>query len=242
MKSFLLMLTFLTRIPIKYPYEYKKEDLSRGISLLPLIGLIIGMILWGVAILTSRLDNMVTSLLVWSIYIWITGGLHIDGLADTVDGVFSNRDQERMLEIMKDSRIGTFGVISILMMLAFNIVLTNYIDYKLLVLVPVIGRSCALLISSVSKYARDEGMGKEFIESCGRKERIMSYIYPIIIGSIIDYKLIIPIVITMIVALYLVKHINNKIGGITGDVIGFTIEITQTIFIFVAYILNGVLI
>ncbi len=241
MKSFLLMITFLTRIPVKYPYEYRDDDFIRGINFMPLIGLIIGLLLWGISYSSYYIDKPIVSLLIWTVYIGLTGALHFDGLADTVDAIFSNRDKGRMLEIMKDSRIGTFGVLSIFFVLSFNIVLTNYIDYKLLILLPVVGRSCAILACSLSTYLREEGMGKAVIENSGLKEGIISVVYIIIVGIIINYKILIPISFILLFTLYMIRYFKKHLGGLTGDSIGFFIEITQTVFIFLIYLMRGVL-
>lgn len=241
MKSFLLMLTFFTRIPIKYSFEYRERDLRNGIILMPLIGLIIGIIMFGVSHLSPYLDKMIMSVLIWIIYIWITGALHLDGLADTVDGIYSNRDRKRMLEIMKDSRIGTFGVISIIVVLLFNITLTNLIDYKLLIMIPVVGRACALLTCATGKSAREKGMGKTFISKSGWREGIFAIIYLFTISVFINYKLILPVVFTLIATTYYIRYLTSKLGGITGDNIGFMIEITQTVFVFTTYLSRGIL-
>ncbi len=235
------MITFLTRIPVKYPYEYRDEDFIKGITFMPLIGLLIGIILWGISFSSYNIDKTVVSLLIWTVYIWVTGALHFDGLADTVDGIFSNRDRGRMLEIMKDSRIGAFGVLSIFFVLSFNIVLTNHIEYKLLLLLPVVGRSCAVLACSLSTYVREEGIGKGFIENSGLKEGIISVVYLIVLGILINYKLLLSIMFILAFTFYMTRYFKKKLGGITGDSIGFFIEITQTLFIFITYIMRGVL-
>lgn len=238
MKRLILMLTFLTRIPIKVSYKFEKEDFVKGIVLMPLVGLIIGSILWGFSFVDKFIDRPIICLFIWVIYIWITGGLHIDGLSDSIDGLFSNRDRERTLEIMKDSRVGAFGVLSIILVLALNVMLTYYIDFKLLLLVPVVGRSCALLSCSISKYARKgAGMGKDFIEYCGFKEGLVSVLFPIIIILVtFNYKIIIPVLITILFTMFIVKYIKDRLDGMTGDTIGFIIEITQTAFILFTYI------
>lgn len=242
MRSFLLMLTFLTRIPVKYPYQYQEEDFIKGIILMPVIGILIGLVLWGISFATYYMDRTLVSILIWLVYIWITGALHIDGLADTVDGIFSNRDKDRILEIMKDSRIGTFGVLAIFFLLSLNIVLSNYtVDYRILIILPVLGRSSALLFCSLSEYVRDEGMGKGIIENTGIKEAIIGMIFLLITGLIINYKLLLPILLIIFSTLYMASYFKKKLGGITGDNIGFVIELTQTIFLFFTYILRGVL-
>lgn len=240
MKSLLLMITFFTRIPVKYNYDYDEKDLINGIKLFPVIGLIIGFIMYIPVFFKDIVHAPVVALLSWIIYIWITGGLHIDGLADTFDGVFSNRDREKILEIMRDSRIGTFGVIGIIMILIWNLVFTCYIDFKLLIILPVVGRSAAILSASNTKYARKgQGMGKAFIENCRKKEVVISTTFAIILSLLVGYPIsTIALFSTLAVAILISKYINNKIGGNTGDTIGFIIEISQSVFILFAYLLG----
>ncbi|MTI68922.1 MAG: adenosylcobinamide-GDP ribazoletransferase [Firmicutes bacterium] len=239
MKSFLMMLTFLTRIPIKINFEYEKKDFLKGIYFIPFIGLIIGVLFFLLSKLEMFLDKPILAIIIWIFYIWITGGLHIDGLADTIDGIFSNRKKERILEIMRDSKIGAFGVISIMLLLSLNVLLTYYINLKYLLLVPIIGRSSMLIACSISNYARKgPGMGKDIIENCGFKKLILGVIFPILLVLILNYNydLILLMLLTNIFVLLITKHIKGIIDGITGDTIGFIIEISQTIFMFSLYI------
>lgn len=239
MKGILLMLTFLTRIPIRISFEFKREDFIKGIVFVPFIGLIIGAILWTIAQLGSFIDKPIVILLIWTAYIWITGGLHIDGLADTVDGIFSNRSRDRVLEIMKDSRIGAFGVLSIFIVFAFNFVLGIYIDYKYFLLIPIVGRSCALLACSFSDYGRKEGLGKDFIENCGTKEGIIAFSFSSIVAILMGgYVPLFTVLLLIPITIMLTRYIKEKIGGMTGDTIGFVIETSQAIFIFLLYITN----
>lgn len=243
MKSLLLMITYFTRIRIKYNHEYKDSDFIKGIKLFPIIGLIIGFIMYIPVFLKDIIHIPVIVLFSWLIYIWITGGLHIDGLGDTFDGIFSNRDKSRILEIMRDSRIGTFGVLGIILLIIWNLVLTYYIDLRLLIIVPVVGRSAAILSAAASKYAREgQGMGKAFIENCRQREVVFSLIFVIGLSFIIGYPVsLIALLPTLALALSITKYINNKIGGSTGDTIGFIIEISQSVFILFTYIIKGII-
>lgn len=239
MRSLLLMIIFLTRIPLKYPYEYEEKDHIKGIKLIPVVGLIVGLAMYIPSLFNKYLDKPVIALLTWIVYIWITGGLHIDGLTDTFDGIFSNRDKDRILEIMKDSRIGTFGVIGLLFVLLSNMVLTYYIDPKLLILAPIIGRTSAILACSISEYARSEkGMGTVIVDNSGLNEVVFGNVFMILVFMILklNFKILIPILATYGVVIFITKYIKNRIGGMTGDTIGFTIEVSQTILMFFMYL------
>lgn len=239
MKSLLLMLTFFTRIPVYYPYDYDERDFVKGIKLLPIIGLIIGVFLYIPSLLEVYVNRSILIIIIWSIYLFITGGLHIDGLADTFDGIFTYGKKEEMLKVMRDSRLGAFGALSIIWLLILNLCLLYYTENKLLIMIPVVGRASALLAAGISKYPREKGMGLAFVNSCGIKEVLIGLLFSIILGILfVDIVTIIPILITFITVIILTKYIGNKIGGMTGDTIGAIIEISQSLFIFFCYIVG----
>ncbi|MBS4535496.1 adenosylcobinamide-GDP ribazoletransferase [Clostridium sp. D2Q-14] len=243
MKSLLLMITFLTRIPVKYPFEFKEKDFIKGIYYMPIVGFIIGVILWSVAHLNLYIDGPVMAVILWIIYIWVTGGLHIDGLADTVDGVFSNRGRERALEIMKDSRVGSFGVLIIMMVYMMNIIVSMYLPIGIFILIPVVGRASAIVGCTFGDYAREGlGLGKGIVENCDIKEFIYAIVFTLILAIILNNQIYVLIsILTTFISIYFIsKYIKNKLGGFTGDTIGFTIEISQSVFILISYLLGSV--
>ncbi|WP_068498896.1 adenosylcobinamide-GDP ribazoletransferase [Paenibacillus kribbensis] len=109
---------FLSRLPVKAELDFSPELLKRSASYYPLVGAVIGLIVWCFAVLVSwvlpPLPCAVLTLVVW---VWLTGGLHLDGWMDAADALFSYRSRERMLEIMKDSRVGAMGVIACVLLL-----------------------------------------------------------------------------------------------------------------------------
>ena len=113
----ILAFQFFSRIPINKEVDFNEENIKYCIFFYPLVGGIIGVLssLMYYILLKSNLN--IASLAAVFMMIYLTGGIHIDGLSDTFDGFLSSRDRERSLEIMKDSRVGTFGAISIIMIL-----------------------------------------------------------------------------------------------------------------------------
>lgn len=236
MKGFLLMVTFLTRIPIKINFEFREEDFLKGIKYMPIIGMIIGALMYLIALGNKIFHPEVVSVLVWVSYIYITGGLHIDGLADSVDGVLSNRDKKRVMEIMKDSRIGAFGVISIIVLLLMNITLTTHVAINTIFIVPVVGRCCGVVAASLGECARKDGMGKAIIEYSSAKEMIFAISVTALLSYIMSgLNSVVVFAVVLIVTTLVVKFFKNKIDGMTGDTIGFTIEFTQCAYLFCAY-------
>lgn len=113
MKAFLIALQFLSRIHLASQDVWRDEDFGRSVLFFPLVGLIIGLLLAALyGALSFILNPLGCAVLVVAFWFYVTGGLHADGYMDTADGLFSGRSRERMLEIMKDSRVGSGGVMA----------------------------------------------------------------------------------------------------------------------------------
>ena len=237
MKRFLLMLTFFTRLPVPYPFEFKSEDFEKGVKYTPLVGVVIGIFMWGFASFVSGIDRSVYSILVLAFYLWISGGLHIDGVADSVDGIFSGRSRERVLEIMKDSNVGTFGSIAIFMLLLSNLVMFYHMEPVYLLTMAVAGRSCVIIACYFNEYAREEGMGKSFVDnSDGFALAIAMIIFMGTAAWLHGPKYTVAALLTMAVALAAARKVKSVLGGITGDTHGLVIEFSQTAFLVFAYL------
>ncbi|MFD1179012.1 adenosylcobinamide-GDP ribazoletransferase [Paenibacillus puldeungensis] len=109
---------FLSRFPIRVELDFTPDLLRRSAKYYPLVGAVIGLLIWAAAAIFSlalpALPAAVLTLVVW---VWITGGLHLDGWMDTADGLLSYRSRDKMLEIMKDSRVGAMGVMACVLLL-----------------------------------------------------------------------------------------------------------------------------
>lgn len=245
MKRFVLMLQFLTRIPININLKVDEEDFFQGIIYFPLVGLIIGMFVVASYYLGIKLSgNLLGAAFAVAIEIFITGGLHLDGLADTFDGIYSNRPKDRILEIMKDSRLGTNGALALFVLLLLKFVLISDLTapeaYPVLLLMPVFSRLCIVFASRVGKPARKQGMGNLFIGRVKTKQLIIALIITII-PSLIFVKVIPGILVLMVFTLWYVNHVSNKIDGITGDILGAICELSELVFLFFAIIILALL-
>lgn len=238
------MVQFLTRIPIRFNIELEKEEFGKALALAPLIGGIIGVILFAVNIVLGQVFSLnMSAIFVIIIYILITGGLHLDGLGDTFDGLFSNRPKEQMLEIMRDSRVGTNATLVLI-----SIILINYATISsimpaslasMLILMPVAGRLGSLVGAGMNSYARKgEGLGKSFVDYCGIKQVIIGFFISLIIFYVVlGIKGLYIAFIPLISACFISKIFAIKIGGVTGDILGAICEINQTIFMIFFYVL-----
>ncbi len=223
---------FFSRLPIKKNVDFTKENISYSIFFMPLVGLTIGCISAVVFILTAQFDKLVASFLTVATMVILTGGLHIDGLSDTFDGFLSNRDREKTLEIMKDSRIGTFGTIAIIFVILGKILLVYKItENATAALIFSLGN--ARLATSINiahkKCAKNEGLGFLFYNSKPLKKVVASSILYALFISIVNVYNIIPLVVTILFDLAFAKWADRKIGGITGDINGATIELGEMI-------------
>lgn len=235
MKSLILMLQFLTKLPIYININAEKKDFSRGIIWFPLVGLIIGILLVGVYYVSQLVfSSLLVSVIVVVFEIFLTGGLHLDGLADSFDGLYSYREKDRMLEIMKDSRIGANGVLILIINIVLKIVLINEIDlqniYFALILMPVISRFTVVLLSRFSKYARENGMGGFFIGEVSNFQFLVAMLLTVLV-TLIHVKSILLIVLVVITTFIFRAHVYSKIGGITGDILGAWVELSEMIYL-----------
>ncbi|MBN2286818.1 MAG: adenosylcobinamide-GDP ribazoletransferase [Tissierellales bacterium] len=233
-KSFTMMLLFFTRIPIKHHFEFDEYDYDIGLMFFSLIGLVIGLGLMAMKWITLNANPYVSALMILLLYVWMTGGIHIDGLSDTVDGVFSGRERERIFEIMKDSRVGAFGSISISLLLISYVILFAEHTAGTILLMPVVGKSAVLASASISDYAKKEsGLGTRFIEQSGDRERYIGFAVTAILCLIVNVNLIIAAAATFVFCGLVTQYMKKKLGGMTGDTLGFINETAQIFFMLV---------
>jgi adenosylcobinamide-GDP ribazoletransferase len=257
LRRFVLMLQFMTAIPIRVSIKADREDFGKGLVLAPVVGLVIGILLAGGNYLLGLLfPPLVTAVLTILFYIILTGGLHLDGLGDTADGLFSNRPRERMLEIMKDSRVGTNAVLILTIVVLLDISLLSSLQNQLvfiLLLMPVAGRIGSLTGAGSSYYAgTSDGPGRWCVEYCGLKDVLSGLVIYLIIfaavawitglytgspdllkGSCILFTALVP----PLSAFILARLLGRKLGGVTGDILGAVCELNQVVFLLAAFLL-----
>ncbi|SKC75772.1 adenosylcobinamide-GDP ribazoletransferase [Maledivibacter halophilus] len=241
MKRFILMLQFLTRIPINMNLDVNEDDFFEGVIYFPLVGLIIGMFVVAFYYIGTILsDKLLGAVFAVIIEVFITGGLHLDGLADTFDGVYSNRQKDRILEIMKDSRLGTNGALALFVLLILKIVLINSLKvpdvYAVLLLMPIFAKLNVVLASRIASPARKQGMGNLFIGKVSTGQFLIAFIIAII-PSLIFLKIVPVIGLMLIFSILYVRHISNRIDGMTGDTLGSLSELSEVAFLLFIVIL-----
>ena len=232
-RQLVLMLQFFTRLPLPWQLAVTENDFRQGIIFMPFVGLVVGLVNWGTFMLFSwETGKEIGIMAVLFSNLWFTGGFHVDGLADTCDGIYSSRTRERMLEIMKDSRVGTNGACIIVLDLLLRWSGMHYLEEQELVLallmMPLVARSCNPLLMH-SKYARENGLGNIFIGKISIHRTMLSLLLGILISSfwISSKALFIIWGILIIFQGMFMRYITNILGGMTGDTLGAGDELSE---------------
>ncbi|KXZ38868.1 cobalamin-5'-phosphate synthase [Alkalithermobacter thermoalcaliphilus JW-YL-7 = DSM 7308] len=246
MKRFIGILQFLTRIPIKIDIGFD-EEFEKSIIYFPLVGLILGSIYLLITYISLNIFNIYISSVIFLLSeVILTGGLHLDGLGDTFDGIYSYTDKEKILQIMKDSRLGTNALLAILFLILLKLAFVYSIIQKNIlypiVIVPVVGRLSIVFACYKNTTPREKGMGNIFIGKTTNYQLLMSIIQSILIIAflILDtYELIFNILFIFILWIFVrlfTRYITSKIDGITGDILGCCCEISQLLYLIFLYL------
>lgn len=245
-------LGFMTKLPVTTNPDIELEDFSVILNYFPIVGFLLGLLLSIVAwICTQLFDPFLSAILVVLSLVVLTGGLHIDGLGDTFDALFSYRSKERMLEIMKDSRIGTNGILAILFVLLLKIALIHhYLQYTqegflVLLTMPIIGRFALTVSCYKNVYAREGGMGSPFIGKVSDSMFLRVIFQTLSAVLVFPFFLTDPMLISANIFAFLVcygfvrlsnRFVSSKIGGLTGDTLGAVCELTELMYLFLFYL------
>lgn len=250
MRSLLLMIQFMTRYPIPVEIEFTAEHFVRGMKWLPLIGLLVGL---PAAVAFQLGENLLgrepAAIFAVILLILLTGGLHLDGIADTADGLFSYRSRERMLEIMRDSTLGTNGVtavvLSVLLKFIFLSAISGAYAPQAVMLAPVVGRMALTWHAAVARYAREQpGIG-DYVNQSGPGQAaaatgislVLSLAVLLLFGLAPGPALAAALLLHLagiLVGAGFAGYLKRRLGGITGDTLGATIELVEisTLFLF----------
>ena len=235
MNSFLVGLQFLTRIHIARQTVWTADAFGRSTRFFPLVGLVLGICYALAAWLLVYFIGMrtLTAVLLLILPLLLTGGLHADGFMDTADGVFSGRERERKLEIMKDSRVGSFGVVSfvLLMFLQFALLLDMhpFLLVPALFIMPIIGRMAMVLAIACFPYARADGMGKTFADMADRKTIVTASVMTVVFVLPCGLLASVALMLGILFALLFCRAMTTTLGGVTGDVYGAVTVLTETL-------------
>lgn len=251
----------LSRFPVPVQVPYEERVLRRSVIFYPAVGFAIGLVLLAAGYLLSAvLPAAVAAALLTGIWVALTGGLHMDGLMDTADGILSHRSRERMLEIMKDSRVGAMGVMACVLQLLLKFALLDALLQKgwsagagLVLAAPVWSRWFMVAAIALWPYARGkEGMGSMFT-GVGSRQLLGCSVLAVLLslgglavfgGGLRDAFVFSSagLLLAGLGGALLARRIAAKLGGLTGDTYGAVNELVETGLLLAAvlYISNGI--
>ena len=232
--SLLAGLRFLTILPVSWKSEQDNRFFQASLIWFPLLGVLIGTGAAAVTFVTGFiLPASVVAVLAIVLLAGISGCLHLDGLADSGDGLLSARPREQALEIMRDSRSGAMGVIVLIFVLLGKYGALSSMSLSAMVmavfLMPLAGRTAILLTMAVLPYARTgEGLGRLFYSADSRRLALLGLIFFTLTTCFFSWKMTLLLLPTILVTIGVFSLCCfRKIGGATGDTLGAVCELTE---------------
>lgn len=239
-RRLILAIQFLTRLPTPQVKDFRQEDLSRSAVWYPLVGVIIGVLL---ALPLYALGERpwlagALTLLVW---VWVTGALHLDGLGDVADAFgAAHRNPQRFLEVLKDPHMGVFGVVTLIMQLLLKFVLLTELAVSPgwfgIVLVPAWARWGTLWWSQRVPSLHGDGMAERFSWQLSMHWMWLWAALLALVSVFCAWPLLAALLIVPLVAVYW----RRKLGGISGDCLGASVEVTETLLLLALVLLSGI--
>lgn len=245
--SLSLAASFLTAIPLRTAAP-QPGDLGRAAVWFPFIGLALGVVLSLTDWLAARyFGPLLAGALTVTVWAALTGGLHLDGLADCGDGLLSAAAPERRLEIMRDPRLGAFGVISLVLFLVLKVLALAALPAAVLwglmvpgqagpgaglfpagalVLAPVVARWLLLWVAR-QPSARPDGMGQSFAAGLSPRTLALAAALPLLLSLLAGPRGWLAALLALAVAASIIRLARARLGGVTGDVFGLTVELTE---------------
>lgn len=222
---------FLTRLPVPYQPDYGPDSQGRALLWFPLVGGLIGVILFLLAWIVGA--TSLSAALVVAVWVLITGGLHLDGLADSADAwVGGQGDSQRTLAIMKDPASGPAGVNAIVLVLLLKFVAIETLLQAnasiWLILAPMLGRLTAVALLISTPYVREAGLGSAMAATMPRQ--LLSYVFGFCLFIVIlvwGWAVLLVLSAVLIVLVWLRRAMLRRVGGLTGDLLGGVIEAVE---------------
>jgi adenosylcobinamide-GDP ribazoletransferase len=228
----LLAVRYLTIVPLSRRGHAGLEDLGGAAPWFPVVGAGLGLVLAAVDVLTVRVfPPLLAALLTVTAWKLLTGGLHLDGLADCLDGL-AGRDPVERRAIMSDSRIGAFGAIGLILFLMLELAAVSELPpaarWRALVAAPVIARATPAMLGRLFRPARAGGQGALFFGGLGRAAAPVALAVALVAAAVVlGWLGIIALAVGVAGAVAVGTFLAGRLGGVTGDVLGAGVEVAE---------------
>lgn len=232
MTPLLIALQFLTRLPVRLPGMPEPRQVGRSLLWYPLVGLLIGALLLAGAWLLDGCPVLLSAALLLALWVGLSGGLHLDGLADTADAwVGGYGDRERTLTIMKDPRSGPIAVVVLVVVLLLKFAalaaLLQAGQWLPLLLAPWLARGMLPLLFLTTPYVRAGGLGQALAEHLPRRELPVWLAAQGVLMLVLGWSAWIALATALVVFAWLRGRFVQRLGGTTGDTAGAMVELVE---------------
>jgi adenosylcobinamide-GDP ribazoletransferase len=240
-RQFAAAIAFLTRVPVPSRMVFGAKEIGRSARWFPLIGLMIGgCLVASLKLFTLVFPPLLTAFLIAAIDALLTGSLHLDGLADTADGFGGGRTREDVLRIMRDHVIGSYGAVALVLVIAVKatalaVMIDQHRAVAWLALMPMLGRWSVVLLSATQPYARRSDQdgappGGSVSDFVGRVELIVASATALPIAFLlVGWRGLTAALLVLAASGMWGWYCRRRIGGITGDTLGASVEISEAL-------------
>lgn len=232
MSAFLIALQFLTRLPVSLPGMPTPAQVGRSLLWYPLVGLLLGVLLWGAHLLLGQTSIPLQAAIILALWVGLSGGLHLDGLADTADAwVGGFGDRERTLAIMKDPRSGPIAVVVLVLLLLLKyaalLTLLQTGQGACLILLPWLGRSLLPLLLVTTPYVRAGGLGQALVEHTPRQQLPWVLAVHLLLMLAFGWPALLAVASALLLFAWTRRALLRRLGGTTGDTAGALVELAE---------------
>ena len=235
MRSFIIALQFLTRIPVPALADISEAETGRSLLYYPLVGIVMGLLLVGLNRLLGATPDSLQAALLLAAWVLITGALHLDGLADSADAWLGGLgDKERTLAIMKDPRSGPAAVVLIVLVLLIKFAalqaLVSTAHWPVLILAPLLARTFLPLLFQTTAYVRPGGLATAVAKHISwRGGILLPLLVCLAILIAMGWSAALPIIAALAAFVLLRAMMCSRLGGTTGDTAGAMVEVIETV-------------
>lgn len=228
-----IALQFLSSLPIRLPGMPQPEQLARSLLCYPLVGLLFGVMLWGLNLALAGAPLLLHAALLLTVWVLLSGALHLDGLADSADAWLGGfGDRERTLTIMKDPRSGPIAVVTLVLVLLLKfaalLALIGQQQGVVLLIVPMLGRAALLGLFLTTPYVRAGGLGQALADHLPRRAGWW-VLGASMLGSLLiaGVEAVVALVVAFGMFVWLRQVMMRRLGGTTGDTAGALLELLE---------------
>jgi adenosylcobinamide-GDP ribazoletransferase len=230
LRHFILAVQFLTRLPTPQLRDFEARELAGSAAWFPIVGVLIGLLITAATLLGSKVDSWLGALLGLLMWTWITGALHLDGLADLFDALgAAHRDPQRLLQVMRDPHVGSFGVVALCSLLISKLVLLrvglNHATLTLFTLPLICAWSRLGAIAWSAWLPALAGSSTEAFTWQPRKSLVLICVAALMLLS---FAFAPALMVAPLVLLAWGAFLKQRLGGMSGDCLGAGIEVTES--------------